>query len=175
MIQTMLQIIAALALLGLAIRVRVSLHRRTTKSWESTLRGFRNGHKGLAELAEEFDERQSGGDASQLPIQKLWMMMTNLRVIIGATEYLAYRFDGNNELMERLCRPRASASRAQWTVLFCMVQAAVGIRLRSQASKCVFAYIDPINELYSALYEFCPTLLRSYRYFVTRDRLRAAL
>jgi hypothetical protein len=175
MLQVSLQIVAVVILTVLAIRIQLSLRRRRAMDWPEILSAFRNGHGHLLKLSRLSEtqgrEESSGSDnwSGINDVRGLWRMSSNLEVILDAIDFVRDNSVNVPETVQRLRQVRSDAMRGQL-----MIGALIVVRIRSRstgqlARSTVATYLKVIYEVATVLGDACPNLVRSYRYFVTRE------
>ena len=178
MFQIALQIVAAMALLVAAIRIQRSLHRRRDRDWHAILKGFRDGHGRLSGLSysavvsEDSDCSESEIWSRVYGVVGLWRMYMNMEVLLEAIDFVAKECGYTPDVVERIKRVRADALNAQMLIALVGLKAVVAPVRRprpSVVSETIKTYTASIDHFRLVLNECSPNLLRSFRYFVTRQ------
>lgn len=178
MLQLALQLVAAIALLVMAIRIQLSVRRTRNKDWHVILSEFRSGHGQLSELSasarkcvepcsSDSEKWQSFGG-----ITSLRRIYSNMEVLVEAIDFVRMNCGNTPETGERLRKARAEALDVQKLILTLILRKIVsptGTPPKSLLASTVSAYTGSILQFSILLNDLSPHLLRSYRYFVTRD------
>jgi len=180
MLQIALQLVAAVALLVLAIRTQLSIRRTRNKDWRMILSDFRSGHRRLSELSALARKCVDAGSSDSEKwqsfggIKSLWRIYSNTEVLVEAIDFVRINCRSTPDTGERLRKARAEALDVQKSIvilIFRKIVSPTGTPPQSLLASAVSAYTGSIFRFSMLLNDVSPHLLRSYRYFVTRDSL----
>jgi hypothetical protein len=182
MSQSLLQLTIAIALLVVALRIRLSLHRRRNRDWPVILADFREGHGRLSELSHLAQaSRENEFSIADIwtrvnGVFGLWTMYSNMEVLLNATDFVAKQGDSPPTPAERIGHVRTDAIRAQMLIALATTTGAVARIWRPRSSRSplfmlamIEKYVASIDEFRVILHDHQPDLLRSYRYFISRQ------
>jgi len=175
MFEVILQIGSAAVLGALAIRVKVNTRPCSQGTWNQILGRFRSGHGELAKLASMNEKNAVGpGRASEVWVaidgmRGWWRMYKNTGVLIDAVDFLSKRSASERQVAERLRQARVQIGRARlMAALILAGTVLVPFRL-SILDSGLAAYVEAVKVVSGVVEEFFPNLVRTYRYFITRD------
>jgi len=177
MFQIALQAVVAIALLILAMRIQLSIHRRRNRNWESILGGVRNGHERLVEMS-HLVEATGYIHCSEAEIESfvqsskgLYRMYMNMEVLLEAMNFVAGIARHDPNAAERIPRVRRDAAGTQMQVALLFARglwAPIRKPPSAVAPAAIKKYLAVIADFGLLLSHDCPDLYREYRYFVAR-------
>jgi len=175
MFEVILQIGSAAVLGALAIRVKVKAQQSSQGTWNQILGHFRSGHRELAKLASmNENSRGNRGKASEVWVaiggmRGWWRMYKNTRVLIDAVDFLSNCSASERRVAERLRQARFQIGRAGIMAALILAGAVVVPFRLSILDSSLAAYVEAVHVVSGIVEEFFPNLVRTYRYFITRD------
>jgi hypothetical protein len=180
MFEVILQILSAIVLATLAIRVKVTTARRQRRDWGEIVSHFRGGHAELSKLANlNQSYKGKGADTSEVWTAidgtcGLWKIYTNTRVLVEAVDYVDDLCASEPKIAERLKQARVAVRKAQRMVPFILIVTLLPPLRVSVVISALTSYVTAVQIVSGVIDEFFPNLIRTYRYFITRDYSDAA-
>jgi hypothetical protein len=177
MFEVTLQIVSAVILAALAIRIRITTRQHAQLDLNEILSHFRGGHGDLLKLANM--SQQSDCDhpnASELwtaigGVRGSWKMYNNIGVLFETVDFVSSRCSTEPSLAEQLARARAELRSAQIivaSILVCTVASPLRKLFLISSAR---AYLTALQTVSRVIEDSSPNMARRYRYFITRDPL----
>ena len=172
MFQIELQLVAAIMLAIVAIRMQMSLHRRRKRDWQSILKDFRDGHGYLYEIRKCV--RNSKGEIWSTigGVNGLYRMYLNMEVLLEAVNFISKQDSQRLYTREQIRQLREDSENVQISIVLLMLKSIVIPRKRllpSVVGPTINSYLASVNGLGLLLEQNFPILCRYYRYFVSRE------
>ena len=177
MLQVVLQIAAAFALLVGALRIRHSLRQRLKRDWIMILERLSGGDGALSELSYS---AVASEDLTCAPheiwsklngVRGLWVMYRNLEVLHEAIDFVARQTLDDLSACIRIGRLRTDTMNAQLSLARTALMALAMCGRRpppAQVATSTKQYLESVARFGLILNDFRPELLRTYRHSINK-------